>query len=87
MMFPQGSKNYLTGRSNNNSVDLNRDFPDLDRIMFSNEARHIQYNNHLMDQLRGLDHQVQYGTLTRFSCGSPGRQVLIGGLCQTIRDQ
>lgn len=54
----QGGRDYLKGRANNNSVDLNRDFPDLDRIMFSNEARHIQHNNHLMDQLRALDHQV-----------------------------
>ncbi|XP_071515213.1 carboxypeptidase E-like [Panulirus ornatus] len=58
-----GARDYLTGRENNNSVDLNRDFPDLDRIMYSNEARHIQHNNHLMNQLRGLDHQPQPETL------------------------
>nr|XP_045582871.1 carboxypeptidase E-like [Procambarus clarkii] len=54
-----GARDYLKGRANNNSVDLNRDFPDLDRIMYSNEARHIMHNNHLMDQLRDLDHQPQ----------------------------
>ncbi|XP_068211125.1 carboxypeptidase E-like [Palaemon carinicauda] len=54
-----GGQDYLTGRANNNSVDLNRDFPDLDRIMYSNEIRHVQHNNHLMDHLRALDHQPQ----------------------------
>ncbi|ROT74092.1 putative carboxypeptidase E-like [Penaeus vannamei] len=58
-----GGKDYLRGRSNNNSVDLNRDFPDLDRIMYSNEARHNNYNNHLMAQLKRLDHQPQPETL------------------------
>jgi len=54
-----GTRDYLKGRSNNNSVDLNRDFPDLDRIMYSNEAHHLDHNHHLMDQLRSLDHQPQ----------------------------
>ncbi|XP_042860630.1 carboxypeptidase E-like isoform X3 [Penaeus japonicus] len=58
-----GGKDYLRGRANNNSVDLNRDFPDLDRIMYSNEARHTDFNNHLMAQLRRLDHQPQPETL------------------------
>ncbi|KAG7162497.1 Carboxypeptidase E-like [Homarus americanus] len=54
-----GHRDYLKGRANNNSVDLNRDFPDLDRIMYSNEDQHVQHNNHLMDHLLGLDHQPQ----------------------------
>ena len=48
----------MIGRPNNNSIDLNRDFPDLDRILYSNEEEHIQKNNHLMDQVRRLDHLV-----------------------------
>ncbi|CAG7821320.1 unnamed protein product [Allacma fusca] len=59
----QGGQDYLLGRSNANSVDLNRDFPDLDRIIFGNEVLHINHNNHLMDQLTQLDHPVQPETL------------------------
>jgi len=58
-----GGDNYLIGRTNNNSIDLNRDFPDLDRILYSNEEEHIQKNNHLMDQVRRLDHLPQPETL------------------------
>ncbi|XP_063864422.1 LOW QUALITY PROTEIN: carboxypeptidase E-like [Scylla paramamosain] len=54
-----GATDYLAGRTNNNSVDLNRDFPDLDTIMFINEARHSRFNNHLMEQLSHLDYQPQ----------------------------
>jgi hypothetical protein len=35
-------------------VDLNRNFPDLDRIMFSNEEAHINHNNHLLEQVDRL---------------------------------
>jgi len=55
----QGGTDYLLGRANANGVDLNRDFPDLDRIMFGNEAYHINNNNHLMDQIQKLDHPVR----------------------------
>lgn len=59
----QGKTDYLIGRSNANGVDLNRDFPDLDRIIFSNERHHVHNNNHLMDQVKALDHPVQPETL------------------------
>ena len=55
----QGGDNYLIGRSNNNSVDLNRDFPDLDRLIYADEEEHALRNNHLMDQIRHLDHPVR----------------------------
>jgi carboxypeptidase E/carboxypeptidase D len=48
----------LIGRANNNSVDLNRDFPDLDRLLYSEEEERTVRNNHLMDQIRHLDHPV-----------------------------
>ncbi|CAG9826142.1 unnamed protein product [Diabrotica balteata] len=32
-----GGQDYLIGRTKNNSVDLNRNFPNLDRIIFTNE--------------------------------------------------
>lgn len=54
----QGARDYLAGRTNNNSVDLNRDFPDLDTIMYINEERHTSRNNHLMELLQSLDYQV-----------------------------
>jgi len=54
----KGGQDYLLGRANANGVDLNRDFPDLDKIIFGNEARHVNHNNHLMEQLSTLDHLV-----------------------------
>jgi hypothetical protein len=51
----QGGKDFLTGRANANNVDLNRDFPDLDRIVYSNDEA---VNNHLMDLVKHLDHKV-----------------------------
>ena len=53
----QGMNGDLVGRSNNNSVDLNRDFPDLDMIMFQNE-RQGGKNHHLMEELTTLDFVV-----------------------------
>ncbi|KAF2361813.1 Peptidase M14 carboxypeptidase A [Trinorchestia longiramus] len=50
-----GGTDYLIGRTNNHSVDLNRDFPDLDRVMYGNEIRQLSRNNHLLDQLNELD--------------------------------
>lgn len=54
-----GGTDYLIGRANNNSVDLNRNFPDLDRIMFSNEEVHINHNNHLLEQVERLQEPIQ----------------------------
>jgi len=51
-----GGKDFLTGRANANNVDLNRDFPDLDRIVYSNDEA---INNHLMDFIKHLDHKIQ----------------------------
>lgn len=48
----------MIGRSNANGVDLNRDFPDLDKIMFGNEEYQVNHNNHLMDFIRELGHPV-----------------------------
>lgn len=54
----QGGKDYLTGRTNNNSVDLNRNFPDLDRIVFDNEKDNVDRNNHLLEQVTRLNDPV-----------------------------
>lgn len=54
-----GGEDYLLGRTNNNSVDLNRNFPDLDRIVFTNEEQHLNHNNHLLEDLTSLDEPLQ----------------------------
>merc|ERR1712241_202628 len=54
-----GGKDYLIGRTNANNVDLNRDFPSLDRIAYSNEENHVEQNNHLLESVKFLDHKIQ----------------------------
>merc|ERR1712141_389247 len=54
-----GGKDFIIGRTNANNVDLNRDFPNLDRIAYSNEEEHVAQNNHLMDSMQYLDHKIQ----------------------------
>ncbi|XP_037084217.1 LOW QUALITY PROTEIN: carboxypeptidase E-like [Pollicipes pollicipes] len=58
-----GGRNYITGRPNANGVDLNRDFPDLDRLIYRLEDRGVEKNNHLMDLVTGLDHLPQPETV------------------------
>lgn len=48
----------MIGRTNNNSVDLNRNFPDLDRIVFDNEEESNEKNNHLLEQVTKLNEPV-----------------------------
>lgn len=62
----QGGKDYLIGRRNNNSIDLNRNFPNLDRIMFSNEQNHIDHNNHLLKEVSTLKEPVSRYFVNKF---------------------
>merc|ERR1711935_830590 len=54
-----GGQDFLIGRTNANNVDLNRDFPDLDRIVYSSQGTQREYNNHLMEYVKHLDHKIQ----------------------------
>ncbi|CAK1604257.1 unnamed protein product [Parnassius mnemosyne] len=49
-----GGQDYLIGRGNNHSVDLNRNFPDLDAITFEYERLGINHNNHLLKDVTRL---------------------------------
>ncbi|XP_013178158.1 PREDICTED: carboxypeptidase E-like [Papilio xuthus] len=49
-----GGQDYLLGRGNNHSVDLNRNFPDLDAITFEFERLGINHNNHLLKDVTRL---------------------------------
>ncbi|PAV55980.1 hypothetical protein WR25_14349 [Diploscapter pachys] len=42
-------RKWLTGRSNANGVDLNRDFPDLDGVFYELEKMKVPKFDHLMD--------------------------------------
>uniref|UniRef100_T1IMV6 Peptidase M14 domain-containing protein n=1 Tax=Strigamia maritima TaxID=126957 RepID=T1IMV6_STRMM len=54
---------WVRGRANGNDVDLNRDFPNLDRIVYSNEEHNAERNNHLLDQFGRLDYVPQPETV------------------------
>jgi len=54
-----GGSNYLIGRDNINDVDLNRNFPDLDRIIFNNEPYYKDINHHLLKMVDLFSQPIQ----------------------------
>lgn len=54
-----GGQHELIGRYNNNSVDLNRNFPDLNSIAYSNEEFSKEDNNHLLKEVNSLTQPLQ----------------------------
>lgn len=54
----QGKRDWLKGRANGNNVDLNRNFPDLDRLMYKLEKNPHHANNHLVRLKQTL---IDYG--------------------------
>lgn len=58
----KGKKTWTKGRQNAHNVDLNRNFPDLDRKFFDYQKHGIQWNNHLLeaaDLMEGLEPETR----------------------------
>ncbi|CAD5118844.1 DgyrCDS7522 [Dimorphilus gyrociliatus] len=58
----KGVKSWTTGRQNANNIDLNRNFPDLDKKYFNYQKHGVKWNNHLLeraDMIKGLQPETK----------------------------
>lgn len=53
--YQEGVKNWLVGRANANDVDLNRNFPDLNKIYYRIKNNSYHRNNHLDEHFEVIE--------------------------------
>lgn len=59
----KGEASWLTGRSNANGVDLNRNFPDLNSEVYEHEREHKGRNNHLVKVEKAITNDKNVSSL------------------------
>ncbi|XP_071952319.1 carboxypeptidase D-like [Antedon mediterranea] len=57
-----GSNSWTVGRQNANNVDLNRNFPDMDKKFFKLQKMHSKINNHITMTMQEIGHLLQKET-------------------------
>lgn len=54
-----GQKPWLDGRANADKVDLNRNFPEVDKLEYKYEKMENGLNNHIMSLNKALSNSVR----------------------------
>ncbi|CAJ0959160.1 unnamed protein product, partial [Mesorhabditis belari] len=69
---PPAQRQWLTGRSNANGIDLNRDFPDLDSVFYALEEHKVPKFDHLMEMFdESKERQVETVSVGRWILSLP----------------
>ncbi|XP_033125086.1 carboxypeptidase E-like [Anneissia japonica] len=58
----KGTNTWTVGRANFNGIDLNRNFPDMDKKFFALQKSHSGPNNHITMTMREIGHLLQKET-------------------------